>query len=188
MKNWPATLADLRQFSGEVFDITTVRDGNGLVQSISIEFKMSKGGRDLGVGLNAVSDLSGTLSNQTGVITVGTRGGAAEIVSEFEKVDLTIDSITAGWADVSAYLGDVTLKGSNQSDIFLVGANHRVDLGAGDDFLTVTGAGVFDNTSTYLQGGTGYDRFDCNGCIFDACGSSLAFATGTRAASEPRRV
>jgi hypothetical protein len=150
-------IGGFRQFPGDVFDFTAVRDGNGLVQSISIEFKMSMGGRDLGIGLNAVSDLSGTLSNQTGVITVGARGGAAESVSGFENVDLTIDDITAGWANVSAYLGSVTLQGSNQSDVFIVGANHRVDMGEGDDFLTVTGAGVFDNTSTYLQGGTGYD-------------------------------
>jgi len=109
-------IAGFYQFSGDVYDFTATRDGNGLVQSIRVEFKLSMGGRDLGIGLDAISDLSGTKTNQTGAVTVGTRGAAAESITGFEAVRLILDGQTSGWADVSAFAGVASVEGSSESD------------------------------------------------------------------------
>ncbi len=160
----------LRQFDPLVYELTITRDTATVpnITGITMDFVRAYGGRDLGLSMTAYV---GGVAQTAVTPVVGTRAGLRESITSIEAVEFNFDLDMPGWANISGWGGTATLTGSGRVDRVIIGANHSVDLGEGDDFVTVTAAGALSPQVT-LTGGAGYDRIT-------ASGQSTQFLTDT---------
>ncbi|MDG1802914.1 MAG: hypothetical protein P8H53_10535, partial [Paracoccaceae bacterium] len=152
----------LRQFDTLAYDLTIVRDGDDKITSITMTFENAFGGRDLGLAMSAAGTWTPSAGSQTAftanaVATAGARADARETISGIESAAFSFQTDVPGWADVDGWSGAVSITGSARIDHVTLGANDSADLGEGDDFLNLTGAGPL-SAGVVLAGGDGFDR------------------------------
>ena len=166
----------LRQFDPLVYELTITRDTapEPKITGVTMDFVNAYGGRDLGLSMTAYV---GGVAQAVVTPVAGTRAGSRESVTTIEAVEFSFDLDMPGWANISGWGGTATIIGSGRVDRVIIGANHSVDLGEGDDFVTVTDAGALSPQVT-LTGGAGYDRITASGQTTQfLTDTTLSFAT-----------